>query len=134
MRAFGFVIEKCEPKYWFQTILPSKNIGNIGCVQYFVYISGVVRPFWLGMVSIVRGLFRLQIHSKQSIHMLYGKTLQAKYLQKRKKVVVQNSRILPCDIFPYSIWIDCFEWICSLKRPLTIETIPSQNGRTTPEI
>jgi hypothetical protein len=43
----------------------------IGCVQCFVYISGIIRLFNLGVVSIVRAFPRLQIHSKQSIHTIY---------------------------------------------------------------
>jgi hypothetical protein len=75
MKPFGFVIKKCEPKHWFLLVLPSKNAGKIGYVQYFTYISSIVRPFYLGIVSIIRAFLRLQIYSEQWIQSLYEKIL-----------------------------------------------------------
>ena len=74
-RRFVLLLRNAIRNTDFRPILASKNADKIGCVQYFVYISAISRPFLLGVVSIVRAFPRLQIHSKRSIHTVYESTL-----------------------------------------------------------
>ena len=63
----------------FLPSFPSKNIGISVCVECFVNISGVIQPFWLGVVSNDREHPRLQTLSKQSIQTLFQGSQQERH-------------------------------------------------------